>query len=536
MTVSAIFEDKQQVLGYINNFLLVFHLKNILDKCGLSKTGNKSSLIIRLSAHIDRISEGGNLVAWETLKTYIAAEVSDKIGRNFTFSGGNTAPRTPALHGYIPGAGAYYPPYNHSTPPHRMTAQRPSLAPALRMIQFKSSPFYTVLESLHNPIHSSSNRTTVYANIKLEPLHIEKLQSRDLSNQHRIYVFCTPITAILPQQQHLVEFPIPVEIRINNEPLNVNVRGLKNKPGTTRPPDITSKLVIDRHVHNKIELAYAYAQKDYNLVVNLVKVFSVDALTKQIEQGYFISKESTIARMKSEAEDTDIVTTSSIITLKCPISYSRIVTPCRSSHCQHIQCFDAASFLMLNEMTPTWQCPVCNRSIAGLQDIVVDGYVRDILENTSKSVESVTIDPNGAWKLKDIDEEDAPSDSEESESTRPKSKAKTPAADVIDLDNQPLARRQHQAVGTSKKRAMAEVIDLTSDNDEPVAPVKKTRRSESIAAPNSDSGNTILPPSHDPVTFAAPSKTLFLTPSSHILLQGSQDVLQNNKYARFPAG
>ena len=39
-----------------------------------------------------------------------------------------------------------------------------------------------------------------------------------------------------------------------------------------------------------------------------------------------------------------------------------MTTPCRSSTCDHLQCFDASLYLMMNEKKPKWQCPVCNKS------------------------------------------------------------------------------------------------------------------------------------------------------------------------------
>ena len=61
------------------------------------------------------------------------------------------------------------------------------------------------------------------------------------------------------------------------------------------------------------------------------------------------------------AQDADIVATSTKMSLKCPLSTLRIDTPCRSIGCAHNQCFDAASYLQLQEQAPTWTCPLCNK-------------------------------------------------------------------------------------------------------------------------------------------------------------------------------
>ena len=73
----------------------------------------------------------------------------------------------------------------------------------------------------------------------------------------------------------------------------------------------------------------------------------------------------------SKAQDADLVTTSTVMSLKCPLSTLRMELPCRSTVCPHIQCFDATSFLQLQEQAPTWTCPICNR-IINFEALVVD--------------------------------------------------------------------------------------------------------------------------------------------------------------------
>jgi E3 SUMO-protein ligase PIAS1 len=53
---------------------------------------------------------------------------------------------------------------------------------------------------------------------------------------------------------------------------------------------------------------------------------------------------------------------SQVLSLKCPLSYMRLVTPCRATTCTHVQCFDATSYLQLQQQGPQWLCPVCSKS------------------------------------------------------------------------------------------------------------------------------------------------------------------------------
>lgn len=118
-------------------------------------------------------------------------------------------------------------------------------------------------------------------------------------------------------------------------------------------------------------------------MVNLVKRHPVEELVGKLKSGKTISKEQVVRESRlsqaqkstlliltvnfkviSKSEDAEIVATSSIMSLKCPLSTLRIEVPCRSSVCSHNQCFDASSFLQLQEQAPTWTCPVCNKAAA----------------------------------------------------------------------------------------------------------------------------------------------------------------------------
>ena len=79
----------------------------------------------------------------------------------------------------------------------------------------------------------------------------------------------------------------------------------------------------------------------------------------------------TLFVVQARASDPDIVVGDSVMTLKDPVSYTRIGVPCRSDICSHHQCFDAATFLQLQEQAPTWTCPICNK-VVSFEGLVVD--------------------------------------------------------------------------------------------------------------------------------------------------------------------
>lgn len=74
----------------------------------------------------------------------------------------------------------------------------------------------------------------------------------------RVMVMCTAGN-VGPQD---IAFPYQCELKVNGGDIKANLRGLKNKPGSTRPVDITDALRFRPTSYpNNVELTYALTQK-----------------------------------------------------------------------------------------------------------------------------------------------------------------------------------------------------------------------------------------------------------------------------------
>ena len=76
----------------------------------------------------------------------------------------------------------------------------------------------------------------------------------------RVMVFC----AAEGQGRQDVAFPHQSEIKVNGGEVKANLRGLKNKPGSTRPVDITKELRLktsNPNYQNAVEMTYALTNK-----------------------------------------------------------------------------------------------------------------------------------------------------------------------------------------------------------------------------------------------------------------------------------
>lgn len=75
----------------------------------------------------------------------------------------------------------------------------------------------------------------------------------------RILVFCAADGQSNPRD---VTFPHNSEIKVNGGEFKANLRGLKNKPGSTRPVDITDVLRLKPPQYsNSVDLTYALSEK-----------------------------------------------------------------------------------------------------------------------------------------------------------------------------------------------------------------------------------------------------------------------------------
>ena len=90
----------------------------------------------------------------------------------------------------------------------------------------------------------------------LSPEHAELLQ-RDSNMRVMVYCSSDPGGSLYTD----VAFPHQVELKCNSEDVKANLRGLKNKPGSTRPADVTAFIRKKKSYANVIELTYALTQK-----------------------------------------------------------------------------------------------------------------------------------------------------------------------------------------------------------------------------------------------------------------------------------
>ncbi|QGA21917.1 hypothetical protein EYB26_009631 [Talaromyces marneffei] len=460
-------------------------MKEALRSEGLAVSGVKISLQLRLIEYIERLHQRGSIDNYER----IARTIYTIAGIQNQFPGSTSTDTTtyPTQPSYVPS--------RPTTSKDVYNSKMPSQPFASGRLMFKESPFYKILEPLSSTVECKvreQTRDTVELKFTLSSTTAQRLQE---DPNLRVMVFCAADSGLNQFSKSDIAFPYQVELKANLDDVKANLRGLKNRPGSTRPADITSYIRKRAGYTNLVAMTFALTQKKFYVVVNLVKRHPVEELVAALKSRYKITRDQVLREMQSRAHDADIVATSTVMSLKCPLSTLRIEIPCRSISCTHNQCFDASSFLQLQEQAPTWTCPVCNKSTS-FESLQIDQYVEDILHTTSTDVEQVTIEPNGVWHT-DKKEEPEPrgglaspdSDDDFVEITdlfTPKLKRETTSSEPrATLLATPVTATQNGSKGatpsiprSSQKRPAPQVVDLTlsdddDDDDLPVRPPKR---------------------------------------------------------------
>ncbi|XP_019387353.1 PREDICTED: E3 SUMO-protein ligase PIAS2 isoform X6 [Crocodylus porosus] len=299
------------------------------------------------------------------------------------------------------------------TKPHfEMQQPSPPAPPVHPDVQLKTLPFYDVLDVLIKPtslVQSSIQRfQEKFFIFALTPQQVREICiSRDfLPGGRRDYTVQVQLRLCLAETSCLQEdnYPNSLCIKVNGKlfPLPGYAPPPKNgieqkRPG--RPLNITSLVRLSSAVPNQISISWASEiGKNYSMSVYLVRQLTSAMLLQRLKMKGIRNPDHSRALIKEKLTadpDSEIATTSLRVSLMCPLGKMRLTIPCRAVTCTHLQCFDAALYLQMNEKKPTWICPVCDKK-AAYESLILDGLFMEIL-NECSDVDEIKFQEDGSW-------------------------------------------------------------------------------------------------------------------------------------------
>ncbi|XP_027227275.2 E3 SUMO-protein ligase PIAS2 isoform X1 [Penaeus vannamei] len=271
----------------------------------------------------------------------------------------------------------------------------------VRTVTIKQDPFYevhdTILQNIIVKKRSEQMQLTFKFNLTSD--HLENLHTDDT---YQVQLRFCKLDTMREQPDY---FPISLQVAVNNEFLHL--KGLHEVPkGPAEPIDITRFCYLTQQTTNEV-LVRTY--EECKMYVFLVKKLTTSDLIQRLKDTPHAIPAITTEKIKEKlSQDTsleEIAPTTLQCSLLCPLGRTRLKLPCRAWTCKHLQCFDAATYIQMNEQKPKWCCPVCRES-AHYKNLHIDGYFFNVLaENTTD--DTIVLLADGSWKPMNVAEQES---------------------------------------------------------------------------------------------------------------------------------
>ena len=264
------------------------------------------------------------------------------------------------------------------------------------LIRYNESPFYATFETVMGSVmHIQSSTKRKVCSVSFTLTHEQRALLRSGIN-HGLYSYCGELDDLQDDRVISIRFPYPNEIRFNNNILKDNLRGFERQKGTANPANLTPYVNIDSEEPNVLEFEHDILNKEYIMCSYIVKLHSPESLLPKIlEDNNIIPIAETMSLLSDDSNE--LITSSTLISLKCPISITRMRYPVRSNNCRHIECFDALWYLESQKQIPVWTCPIC-RTTCKINDLVICELLCEIIEECEDSVNQIKLYNDGTWE------------------------------------------------------------------------------------------------------------------------------------------
>lgn len=238
-------EIKKKVAQLVNS-----DLKDICKLEGLPVSGKKIELQLRIHRRLDYLVSHGDSNSVSMLKFRVNNPQTAKVQARQ-----HLLQQARSSSSMQPTSIAAQPP-----PPHAFAAAMPPLGNNLARapMHFKQNPFYThtkyMTQFLLLPCMNHRNTQST----------VIKLTARDIADMRtdsglRMMLYCGE------KQNHItvsdVAFPAQIEIKVNDQEIKTNTKGIKGKPGSVKPVDITPFLKKQSDVPSRVQISYALTNK-----------------------------------------------------------------------------------------------------------------------------------------------------------------------------------------------------------------------------------------------------------------------------------
>nr|XP_029728184.1 E3 SUMO-protein ligase PIAS3-like isoform X4 [Aedes albopictus] len=416
-------------------------------------------------------------------------------------------------------------------------------------VKLKKLAFFDVLATLLKPATLVPSNTTQRIQEGSFFFHLTPQQATDIATnrdirnvnkiEHTIQVqlrFCLLETSC-EQEDY---FPPNIVVKVNNKLCPLPNPIPTNKPGVEpkrppRPVNITPNVKLSPLVANHIAVSWCTEyNRGYAAACYLVRKLTSSQLLQRMKTKGVKPADYTRALIKeklNEDADCEIATTMLKVSLVCPLGKMRMATPCRSSTCSHLQCFDASLYLQMNERKPTWNCPVCDKA-AIYDNLVIDGYFQEVLASNKLSSEDneIQLHKDGSWsthvKSNDSCTLDTPS--------KPVQKVEVVSDDIEIITTDPPKSSINQASVISSSEPSSttapssDTVDLTLSDSDDDLPLKRKTVTRTAAGPGQGGTNVTTSSATTAASATSSAMTVATATASAVSKPKMNDVVLEN--------
>lgn len=234
-----------------------------------------------------------------------------------------------------------------------------------------------------------------------------KDKSGDATLEHRVHAACLLVEDEVPVRVH---WPRNAVLRVNSVNYRVYSRSMTSKMGINQrdaPANISDMCLKGRNtfdlscVESGNWLISLQIEKRRSLDDVKLLMLPEESLGQSLERLHnFMRGGATGDNTDARIDDDDsILIAHQVMSLKDPITNTRMTIPARFVDASELQPFDLDTFLSLAQSSRKWQDPMTlkNSTIRSLQ---VDGYAKRVLEYVKgyPQVSAVEIDDQGRWR------------------------------------------------------------------------------------------------------------------------------------------
>ncbi|KAK9741538.1 hypothetical protein RND81_03G112700 [Saponaria officinalis] len=258
------------------------------------------------------------------------------------------------------------------------------------------------------PADGTNPHVSVEKTFKLTRVDRDLLQKK---TEYGVQVWCMLLNDTVPFR---IQWPQYSDLQVNGNPVKTVSRPAAQQLGANGRDNTAEITSCTMEGVNKISLSFTDA-RNFCFGVRLVRRRTLEQvfgmIPKETEGEPF---EDALARVHrcigggitagndDSDSDLEVIADSVPVSLRCPVSGSRMKTAGRFRPCAHMGCFDLETLVEINERTKKWQCPICLKNYS-LEDIIVDPFFNRILHtmgSCAEEINEIDMKPNGSWRVK----------------------------------------------------------------------------------------------------------------------------------------